>query len=50
MESQAQPIPIFKNNKTGGFIFSDFKTYCKVVLIKTVWYWPKDRHTDQQNR
>lgn len=39
--------PILKNERIGGFVFSDFKMYHKVVLIKTVWYWPKDRHTDQ---
>ena len=49
MEMQRIRVRDCKDNLEVEGLTLNIKTYCKPVVVVTVWYWPNNRHINQQN-
>jgi uncharacterized protein YdaT len=52
---EAKKISNIKNNliqkgNAEGATIPEVGLYCRVIVTKTAWCWPRNRHTDQINR
>lgn len=41
---------ILRKNDTESIILTDLTPYSQAIIVRTAWYWHKNRHIDQWNR